>query len=108
MPDLERIVSRIHAKNCKVREFLKVLGVCFACSQMIRIHVSLQCFKKLNKGLEDLIELAETLSSSSIRELLRTAPDLSSHIANVESTFEQPEGGMPFCFINHRHPHLSP
>ena len=27
LPDLERIVSRIHAKNCKVRDFLKVLKV---------------------------------------------------------------------------------
>lgn len=27
LPDLERIVSRIHAKNCKVKDFLKVLGV---------------------------------------------------------------------------------
>ena len=28
LPDLERIVSRIHAKNCKVKDFLKVLSVC--------------------------------------------------------------------------------
>jgi DNA mismatch repair protein MSH6 len=27
LPDLERIVSRIHAKNCKVKDFLKVLQV---------------------------------------------------------------------------------
>ncbi len=27
LPDLERIVSRIHAKNCKVKDFLKVLSV---------------------------------------------------------------------------------
>jgi len=25
LPDLERIVSRIHAKNCKIKDFLKVL-----------------------------------------------------------------------------------
>jgi DNA mismatch repair protein MSH6 len=30
LPDLERIVSRIHAKNCKVKDFLKVLTVCGA------------------------------------------------------------------------------
>ena len=29
LPDLERIVSRIHAKNCKVRDFLKVLTVSY-------------------------------------------------------------------------------
>lgn len=27
LPDLERIVSRIHAKNCRVKDFLKVLEV---------------------------------------------------------------------------------
>lgn len=25
LPDLERIVSRIHAKNCRIKDFLKVL-----------------------------------------------------------------------------------
>ena len=29
LPDLERIVSRIHGKNCKVRDFLRVLAVRF-------------------------------------------------------------------------------
>jgi DNA mismatch repair protein MSH6 len=28
LPDLERIVSRIHAKSCKVKDFIKVLKVC--------------------------------------------------------------------------------
>jgi DNA mismatch repair protein MSH6 len=28
LPDLERLVSRIHAKNCKVKDFLKALSVC--------------------------------------------------------------------------------
>lgn len=27
LPDLERIVSRIHAKNCRIKDFLKVLAV---------------------------------------------------------------------------------
>ncbi len=30
LPDLERIVSRIHSKNCRVKDFLKVLSVCAA------------------------------------------------------------------------------
>ena len=28
IPDLERIVSRVHANNCKVNDFLKLLSVC--------------------------------------------------------------------------------
>ena len=27
LPDLERMVSRIHAKNCKIKDFVKVLAV---------------------------------------------------------------------------------
>jgi DNA mismatch repair protein MSH6 len=27
LPDLERVVARVHAKNCRVKDFLKVLGV---------------------------------------------------------------------------------
>jgi DNA mismatch repair protein MSH6 len=27
LPDLERIVARIHAKNCRIKDFVKVLGV---------------------------------------------------------------------------------
>ena len=36
LPDLERIVSRIHAKNCRVKDFLKVLDVgCVAVSTYV-------------------------------------------------------------------------
>ena len=35
LPDLERIVSRIHAKNCKVKDFLKVLTVSSHLPQVI-------------------------------------------------------------------------
>jgi DNA mismatch repair protein MSH6 len=31
LPDLERIVSRIHAKSCKVKDFLNILGVSVLC-----------------------------------------------------------------------------
>jgi len=27
LPDLERVISRIHAGNCKIRDFLKVIEV---------------------------------------------------------------------------------
>jgi len=33
LPDLERIVSRIHAKSCKVKDFLMVLTVGQICSE---------------------------------------------------------------------------
>ncbi|KAI0049216.1 DNA mismatch repair protein Msh6 [Auriscalpium vulgare] len=75
LPDLERIVSRIHAKNCKVKDFLKVLSA----------------FKKLSKGLAALADSAETFESKTILGLLRNAPNLLPNVKNVESRFEKPE-----------------
>ncbi|EJC97743.1 DNA mismatch repair protein Msh6 [Fomitiporia mediterranea MF3/22] len=77
IPDLERIVSRIHAKNCKVNDFLKVLS----------------SFKRLSNGLESLSETADTFNSREISGLLRSAPNLIPNIKHVESMFLQPEGG---------------
>ncbi|EIW78648.1 DNA mismatch repair protein Msh6 [Coniophora puteana RWD-64-598 SS2] len=71
MPDLERIVSRIHAKNCKVKDFIKVLT----------------SFKKLSKGFAKLADTSEEFESKTILGLLRSAPDLEPHIDNVESRY---------------------
>ncbi|KAA1472424.1 DNA mismatch repair protein Msh6 [Dentipellis sp. KUC8613] len=72
LPDLERIVSRIHAKNCKVKDFLKVLNA----------------FRKLSKGLSKLADESESFESKTILGLLRSAPDLMPYIENVESRIE--------------------
>ncbi|KAG5727213.1 DNA mismatch repair protein msh6 [Termitomyces sp. T112] len=74
MPDLERIVSRIHAKNCKIRDFLKVLA----------------SFKKLSIGLSRLADTSESFNSKTIFGLLRSAPDLLPHIKNIESLYVKP------------------
>ncbi|KAF9233196.1 muts domain V-domain-containing protein [Melanogaster broomeanus] len=71
LPDLERIVSRIHANNCKVKDFIKVLSA----------------FKKLNEGLAGLAENSESFESKTILGLLRSAPDLTPHLRNVKSRF---------------------
>ncbi|KAL5499193.1 MSH6 [Sanghuangporus vaninii] len=73
IPDLERIVSRIHAKNCKVTDFLKVLTA----------------FKKLSSGLDSLCETANNFSSKEISGLLRSAPNLIPNINYIESMFTQ-------------------
>jgi len=36
LPDLERIVSRVHAKSCRVKDFLKVLKV--DCHLLVLCH----------------------------------------------------------------------
>ncbi|KAF9225721.1 DNA mismatch repair protein Msh6 [Gyrodon lividus] len=71
LPDLERIVSRIHANNCKVKDFIKVLSA----------------FRKLNEGLASLAENSESFESKTILGLLRSAPDLTPHLKNVKSRY---------------------
>ncbi|KAI0760099.1 DNA mismatch repair protein Msh6 [Fomes fomentarius] len=75
LPDLERIVSRIHAKNCKVKDFLKVLSA----------------FRGLSKGLSELGDTADSFASKAIPGLLRSAPDLTPNIKNVKSMYQTPE-----------------
>jgi DNA mismatch repair ATPase MutS len=41
LPDLERIVSRIHAKNCKVKDFLKVLKVTISMAMFCFFHLTI-------------------------------------------------------------------
>ncbi|KAF8960367.1 hypothetical protein BDZ97DRAFT_1922267 [Flammula alnicola] len=72
IPDLERIVSRIHAKTCRVKDFLKVL----------------KAFEKLSKGMAKLADEAEEFKSNTISGLLRGAPDLLPHVRNVQSMFQ--------------------
>ncbi|KAI0642601.1 DNA mismatch repair protein Msh6 [Trametes meyenii] len=77
LPDLERIVSRIHAKHCKVKDFIKVLAA----------------FKNLSKGLASLADTADSFDSKSIPGLLRSAPDLSPNLKHIKAMFKPPEDG---------------
>ncbi|GLB42318.1 putative DNA mismatch repair [Lyophyllum shimeji] len=74
LPDLERVVSRIHARNCKVKDFIKVLAA----------------FKKLSRGLSQLADTSESFKSKTIFGLLRSAPDLLPNIKHVEDMFVKP------------------
>ncbi|KAF5372734.1 hypothetical protein D9757_011641 [Collybiopsis confluens] len=74
LPDLKRVVSRIHARNCKVKDFLKVLA----------------SFKKLSRGVANLADASESFKSKTIFRLLRSAPDLIQNVNNVENMFEKP------------------
>ncbi|KAG1747375.1 DNA mismatch repair protein Msh6 [Suillus lakei] len=76
LPDLERIVSRIHANNCKVKDFVKVLAA----------------FKKLSRGLAKLADSSESFDSKTILGLLRSAPDLTPNLKNVELRFTVDKG----------------
>lgn len=74
MPDLERIVSRIHAGTCKVKDFLKVL----------------ESFKKLNNGLSGLAEKASCFDTQTVAGLLRSAHDLKPYLKAVRGMFVPP------------------
>ncbi|KAG8830562.1 DNA mismatch repair protein msh6 [Serendipita sp. 399] len=74
MPDLERIVSRIHAGTCKEKDFIKVLDA----------------FTKLNKGLSALAEKASFFETSSVSGLLRSVEDLKPYLRAVRALFVQP------------------
>ncbi|KAF8609778.1 DNA mismatch repair protein Msh6 [Ceratobasidium sp. AG-I] len=72
IPDLERIVSRVHAKSCHVKDFLKVLNA----------------FDSLSKGLADLASISESFDNKSVLGLLRQAPDLKKNIKRVREFFD--------------------
>ncbi|KAF8155583.1 muts domain V-domain-containing protein [Crassisporium funariophilum] len=72
VPDLERIVARVHARSCKVKDFLRLLGA----------------FKKLSRGMTKMADEAESFKSKTIFGLLRGAPDLLPNIKHVESMFK--------------------
>lgn len=94
VPDLERIVSRIHAKTCKVRDFLKVLKVEHTIGRSTQIVLSdlfCQAFEKLSKGMAKLADESESFKGRTIFGLLRGAPDLVPHIRNVQSMYQATE-----------------
>ncbi|TRM62248.1 muts domain V-domain-containing protein [Schizophyllum amplum] len=74
LPDLERIVARIHAKSCKIKDFLKVLN----------------SFKKLSRGMNALADTSAEFESKTISGLLRGAPDVVPNIKHIEEMFERP------------------
>ncbi|KAG6836841.1 hypothetical protein H0H93_002521 [Arthromyces matolae] len=90
-PDLERIVSRIHAKNCKVRDFIKVLAVRkFSDVYLSDSNNMAQAFKKLSIGLSRLANTSESFKSKAVFGLLRGSPDLLPNIKNIESLYVKP------------------
>ncbi|ORY31917.1 muts domain V-domain-containing protein [Naematelia encephala] len=72
IPDLERLISRLHAGSIKQRDFLKVV----------------ESFQSLQSGIERLASLASSFQSPSIRGLLRTSPDLGPLIAHIRAMFD--------------------
>ena len=106
LPDLERVVSRVHAKNCKVKDFLKVLSVrekpriVLLDSTYWSTLTGPQAFEKLSKGLGSLADESESFSSKTVLGLLRSAPDLSPNIKNIQSMYERPSSDKGQLWMN--------
>ncbi|SDA02255.1 BZ3501_MvSof-1269-A2-R1_C50g00263 [Microbotryum saponariae] len=75
MPDLERMLSRIHAKSCKKQDFLKVVA----------------SFGKVARTLEVLGNLADEFVSTGIPQLIRSAPDLGPLLEEIEAMYDGDE-----------------
>ncbi|WVQ80465.1 hypothetical protein IAT38_002570 [Cryptococcus sp. DSM 104549] len=73
LPDLERLISRIHAGSVKQSDFLKVVGA----------------FTKLQKGLDALTDMSSSFDSTSVRGLLRTAPDLAPMVKHIRGMYTE-------------------
>ncbi|KAK4705468.1 DNA mismatch repair protein MSH6, partial [Phenoliferia sp. Uapishka_3] len=75
LPDLERLLSRIHAKSCKKQEFIKVIA----------------SFSTISDGLVNLATMADDFKSKGIAGLLRNAPDLQELIERIEGMYDGEE-----------------
>ncbi|EJT46755.1 DNA mismatch repair-related protein [Trichosporon asahii var. asahii CBS 2479] len=73
MPDLERLVSRIHAGSIRQLDFVNVMN-----------H-----FRRIQSSVNRLLEIAEGFESSSVAGLLRSAPDLGPHLQHIQNMFTQ-------------------
>ncbi|WWC85565.1 uncharacterized protein L201_000429 [Kwoniella dendrophila CBS 6074] len=83
IPDLERLISRIHAGSERESKFLDVIGN----------------FQKLQSGVEKLRSLAENFKSPSVGGLLRTIPDLSNHLEHIQSMYEEYRDGKTVAIL---------
>ncbi|KAK4049028.1 DNA mismatch repair protein msh6 [Microbotryomycetes sp. JL201] len=75
LPDLERMLSRIHAKQCKKAEFLNVV----------------KAFRQISTGLEGLLNATSDFKSKGIPGLLRSAPEFDTLLDEIESLYDGAE-----------------
>ncbi|TXT07396.1 hypothetical protein VHUM_03116 [Vanrija humicola] len=71
LPDLERLLSRIHSGSIRVSDFLKVV----------------ENFDKIHGAMDSLNRVADSFESPSVRGLLRSAPDLGPLLDHIHSMF---------------------
>ncbi|KAK0537132.1 DNA mismatch repair protein msh6 [Tilletia horrida] len=77
LPDIERIMPRIHAGKAKPRDFTNVLNA----------------FTRFARAVDNLAEIAQDFETSTIRDLLSKMPDVTSKAEMLKSTFDVEEDG---------------
>ncbi|GAA5837892.1 hypothetical protein JCM9279_004059 [Rhodotorula babjevae] len=75
LPDLERMLSRIHGKTCRKADFLKVI----------------ESFEDVDAKLKTLADLAEDFKSSGIRNLLSSVPDVADLLEEIKELYDGEE-----------------
>ncbi|GAA5966543.1 hypothetical protein JCM3765_000953 [Sporobolomyces pararoseus] len=75
LPDLERKLSRIHAKTCRKSEFIEVVTA----------------FEKIADGMKNLADLCEDFKSTGIPSLIENCPDISETLSELQELYEGEE-----------------
>ncbi|GAA6001069.1 mismatch repair ATPase MSH6 [Rhodotorula paludigena] len=75
MPDLERMLSRIHGKTVKKKDFLEVIN----------------SFERIMAGLKTLGDLCEDFKSEGIPNLIRAVPDVSDLLSEIQELYDGEE-----------------
>lgn len=70
-PDLERLISRIHAGRCRQSDFLKVIT----------------SFDRLSTGFGRLSDIAKGFDTSSVGDLIRSVPDISAMLRGIKGMY---------------------
>ncbi|KAF9968002.1 DNA mismatch repair protein msh6 [Actinomortierella ambigua] len=72
LPDLERIISRIHAGSCKISEFLTILST----------------FHRLVKTMDKLASYKDQFQSGKIPSIIAEFPDLTGYLEYFDAAFD--------------------
>ncbi|KAJ8294900.1 DNA mismatch repair protein msh6 [Rhodotorula toruloides] len=71
LPDLERMLSRVHGKTCKKKDFIAVI----------------EAFERITTGLKTLGDLSEDFKSQGIPDLIRSVPDVSELLEEMQGLY---------------------
>jgi DNA mismatch repair protein MSH6 len=77
VPDLERLISRIHAGRCKQSDFLKVVDA----------------FERIATGFMRLGEIANGFEGTSVGHLIKSCPDLTPFMNALRAMYTLTDGG---------------